>query len=435
MMKKENRWIILIVPILLFLSSCAPRQTLPPTPTPGVVSRPLQIEIWLPEQNNEFYARLAEDFERENPGTNIRFKEIPQPEYAPQIDQAVREKSGPDIALVSAPHMLLYRYFIPLEEMINQYHIPIADFNKGAMARACMINKRTYCLGTYTSAYILLYNPEILAEFGIPFPNSTQSFSINDYSNMVRIFKNSDPHRADSIWGSSFPLPYLWMDRRSLLSMDGRKIYRLVNDEPTINTYQALSDLCEINAVNCETIDEQATAETMQMFIQGKLATAIVESQVALPILESSPIRWGASFVPTEKQEDANWTTAWTDGFGVLATSQHQDEALRFLAFLGNRGSEIRAAMGDIPLNMKLANQWAGENKARQQVVKVVQAAQKDIYVPDFSGTTQFVQQAFHQMITNDNTAKETLDEVAPRMQTYLDHSWLEYDRINETSP
>jgi ABC-type glycerol-3-phosphate transport system substrate-binding protein len=430
-MKKKNRWGFLFATFLLFFNSCASRQTLPPTSTPGVVNHPVQIEIWLLEQNNEFYDRLAEDFERENPQVNIRFKEIPQSDYTTRIDQAMREKAGPDIALVTAPHMLLYRYFIPLENMIKQYHIPIADFNKGAIASVCVYNSRTFCLGTYTSAYILFYNPSILAEYGLSVPKYSQAFTIDDFANLVRVFKNPDPHRADTVWGSQFPLPYDWMDRRTLLSSDGRKIYRLINDEPTVNTYQVIADLCKINAVDCGTNGSQPAIDPLQLFIQGKLATLIIESQVALPILENSSTSWGAFFVPTEKQSDAKWTTAWTDGFGVLKTSAHQEEALRFLAFLGNRGSQLRVEMGDVPLNMRFANQWAGESKSRQQVVNIIQAAQKDIYVPDFTGTTRFIQQAFDQMRSGETTAKKALDEVAPNSQIYLDQSWQEYDRIN----
>jgi ABC-type glycerol-3-phosphate transport system substrate-binding protein len=430
-MKRYFRWGLCFALLILF-GACTTRQSAIPThPAPDRIAT---IKIWLPEQDDDFYSRLAEKFEQENPGINLELKEIAKNDYTHQIDQAVREQSGPDIGMVTASYMLSYRFFLPLEETIAQYHVPVTELNKGAMAKVCIDGNRIYCLGTYTTGYVLFYNPVLLAEFGLSNPSITHPFSISDYLQLVKNFHPSRTGDATTIWGGSYPYPYLWSDRRSLFNADGRTTYRIANDEPTVNTYQILADLCRKNSTRCQTGEKDGLLESIGLFTSGKLATLITPTNLALPILENTPMSWGVTFVPTEKQADAHWVTTWTDGFGVLKTSSHPEEALRFIAYLGTRGNELRATRGDIPLNMRSAADWAGGSKTRQALLQVIQVAQKDVFVPDFAGTTRSLGQAFERISSGQVTAKDALDEVTPTMQKYLDQSWNNYDAISAQS-
>lgn len=430
-MSRFFRWVISIVLIATILNACTPGESPPPTPTLEKMNARIRLEIWLPEQDIEFYTQLAEAFEQENPDINLHFKEIPQSDYIEQLDQAVKANKGPDLALVADPQLLADGDFLPLEELIKQFHIPIEDYNQGALAKSCILNNRLYCLGTYTSGYMIFYNPELLAEYGRSFPAAAKSLTMVDLVNLVRVYKEDSPDPEDQVWGSSFPFPYLWSDRRTLFSIDGRKAYRLANDEATVNAYQALVDSCKEQFSVCQTNDDGETASAMiSLFLRKRLAVLITKSHLALPEIEKARVAWGASFVPTEKPSDARWTTAWTDGFGVLTTSPHQEESLRFLAFLGNRGSELRAEAGDVPLNMRTAQKWAGSQKSRNQVINVLQAAGKDIFVPEFPRITIRLDQAIENMINEDLSAKDALDIAAPLMQGDLDQSWNRFDAI-----
>jgi multiple sugar transport system substrate-binding protein len=428
-MKKLIQWVLAGAAFFWF-AACTTGNTPSPLQPTRFSAEKTTLVVWLVEQENEVYSRLAEAFERENPSINLSLEEIPADDYPSRVEDAAAASSGPDVALVNNSRWIMEGKFLPLEEAIREYAVPAGDFNQGAVSRDCVYNERFYCLGTATSAYVLLYNKDLLDKIGANYPRQVNPMSIGDYFLLAQRFS---PGAGEiQLWGGDIPLPYLWMERETHLSPDGREITRFINDEPTVNTYQRMVDLCASQAAPCSGASGEEAQDGIHLFAQGKLATLITEISTALPVIEESDVRWGAAIVPVEAGGAASWTTAWTDGFGVLANSRHSEEALRFLAFLANRGSALRVEAGQIPLNMKLAQQWAGKSQPRGQVVKILATARAGLYMPDYKGLTATIEPVFWQAVEKGIPAKDMLDETAPQLQEFLDRSWAEYDRLNQ---
>jgi len=176
---------------------------------------------------------------------------------------------------------------------------------------------------------------------------------------------------------------------------------------------------------------ESQSLEGTDLLATGKLATSIIDNVIAIKTLEESGVNWGAALVPVEQKGDKAWVSTWTDGFGVFSKSKHPKEALLFLAYVATKGQDARLALGDLPLNMTLADEWAGDSTGRQEAVTAIKQARPLLFVPGYWDTIGPLYDAFYGDILEDKRpVKEVMDEYAPQMQETLDQAWETWDSI-----
>ncbi len=434
-MRTKLRVLAVLLCLAMIAAACAPK---PPAPTEAAGEQPapageqITLNIWGFEGEQEFFPRLIEAFQNENPNVKVELTEIPEGDYVTKIDTAMLAGEGPDIAFVYVPRWLKAGKFLALDEAVKTYNVPFADFNKGAITRDCVFEGKVYCLGTYTGAIILVYNKDVFDKFNVPYPSATEPMSMQEYYEMtLKLTKKSDK-MEERVWGGDAWPYYWWMDWRTHLSNDGRKAEGFVNDAATVNAYQMLADMRAQGSAMSGAESALVQMEGMDLLVQGRLATTIVDNIVSIPAVEAAGINWGASIVPTEQKGDKPWTTTWTDGFGVLANSKHPNEAMKFVAFMGTKGNELRLSFGDMPLSMKMAEQWAGDIPGRQQALAAIAFASENLFCPGYWEAVPLVEDAFTSMLEEGKTAREALDAITPDIQNTLDETWATYDEISK---
>jgi hypothetical protein len=132
-----------------------------------------------------------------------------------------------------------------------------------------------------------------------------------------------------------------------------------------------------------------------------------------------------------EQAGDETWVTGWTDGYGVFSASKHPQEALSFLAYMGTKGQEVRLELGDLPLNMTYADQWAADSTGRQEAITAIRFARPNLFVPGYWDTMDPLYDGFYGAILEDGRpVKDVLDELAPQMQETLDQAWETWESI-----
>lgn len=426
----------LLLIFTILMTSCATVATTQPAEDAGEIEKPITsgekiiLNIWGFEGETDFFPKLIETFEAENPNIDVELTEIPEGDYVTKIDTAMLAGEGPDIAFAYVPRWLKAGKFLALDNIIDQYGVPFDNFNK-AITRDCIFEGKVYCFGTYTGAIILVYNKEVFDKFGVPYPSATEPMSMQDYLDMtVKLTEKSD-NLEERIWGGDAWPYYWWMDWRTHLGDEGRTAVGYVNDDATVKAYQLLADMRTAGSAMSSSEGALVQMESIDLLVQGRLATTIVDNIISIPAVEAAGIPWGASIVPTEAKGDKAWTTTWTDGFGVLSTSKHQEEALKFVAFMGTKGNDLRLELGDMPLNMKLAEQWAGESEGRKQAVEAISFASDNLFCPGYWEAVPLVEDAFTSMLEEGVSAKEALDTIAPEIQTILDQTWATFEEEN----
>lgn len=427
-------WILLFV---MMISACAPAATPAPAgdkPTEASdVEQPaaekITLNIWGFEGETEFFPRLIELFESENPNINVELTEIPEGDYVTKIDTALLAGEGPDIAFVYVPRWLKTGKFLALDDAIREYNVPYDDFNKGAITRDCVFEGKVYCFGTYTGAIILVYNKAIFDENGVPYPSATEPMSMKEYSEMALSLTKKSENLEERVWGGDAQPHIWWMDWRTHISPDGKSIEGFANDDATVEAYQYMADMREEGSAMTSSEGAIVQMEGPDLLVQGRLATTIVDNIISIPAVEQAGLNWGAAIVPTERKGDEKWTTTWTDGFGVVSTSKHPNEAIKFVSFMGTRGNDLRLELGDMPLNMKLAEKWAEKNEGRKQAYQAISFARENLFVPGYWEATGLVWDAWTRMTEEGVSAKDALNEVTPQMQELLDETWDTFEQ------
>ncbi len=235
----------------------------------------------------------------------------------------------------------------------------------------------------------------------------------------------------ERVWGGDAGAAYWWIHREAMLSPDGRTIEGYVNDEPTIHFYEVLTQMREDGSVMSSS--ESQLMEGSDLLAQGKLATSITDNAVAIPVLETANIRYGAAPTPVEKEGDPAFVPTWTDSYGVFADSKHPEEAKQFLVYLIKAGNEKQLELGNLSLNLTLAAEkdYGASNEGRQSVLDAISAGAIEIMnVPAFFDVVGPLEDGFSQMVEEGASPKEVLDTLAPDMQRTLDQSWEVWDSI-----
>lgn len=433
-MKLITRLAVIFLLVALVLSACAPAaapakedNTSSSTTDTGTTSgEKVTLNVWGFEGETDFFPKLIEEFQKDNPNITVELTEIPEGDYVTKMDTAMLAGEGPDIAFVYVPRWLKAGKFVALDEAIQTYNIPYADFNKGAITRDCVFEGKVYCVGTYTGAIIMVYNKDLFDKAGVAYPSASEPMSMQEYFDMTVKLSKKAEKIEERVWGGDATVHTWWMDWRDHISSDGKTME--VTDDATVNTYQLMADMRTVGAAMTSSEGSQVQMEGTDLLVQGRLATTITDNILAIPAAETGGINFGVAIVPTEQKGDPAWTTTWTDAFGILSTSKHPNEAMKFVAYLGTRGNELRLELGDMPLNMKLAEKWAGSSEARMQAVEAITAARENLFCPGYWEATGLLWDAWTRMTDEGEPAKAVLEELQPQMQETLDQTWQTFE-------
>ena len=173
-------------------------------------------------------------------------------------------------------------------------------------------------------------------------------------------------------------------------------------------------------------VSRELFAKVNDVFIaEGSLAMALTDL-LDLETLEKAGIDYGVTAPPTPIGYEP-YFFSWSDSVGVISTSDHPDEAKKFIAFMATDGGRIRyETTGDLPLDSKVAQQvgWAGGIPGRLDILELARHARPAIFIPNRWDALGPMWDAWGYLIGGDKSAQEALDDAAPDVQSNLDQAW-----------
>ena len=313
--------------------------------------------------------------------------------------------------------------------MLEAEGIEYSEFNQGPLGGACLFEDDIYCMGTYSGGVVLFYNKDMFDAAGIPYLSTTEAISIEEYADIAAQLSNDAENIEDKVWGGSSDIMLWWSDPAYIFSEDGRTA--VVNDEATVNAHQILSDMIEAgHAPSSSDFDLFGDGD---MAAQGQQAMWIIDNIVGVETLEAvGDINWGVAPVPVETAGDAPWVSSWTDAFGVFSESENTDAAMKFVAFLAEDGNRLRAEIGGIPLDLRIAEEmdWAGDSEGRQEMLEVMQFGRQGVFVPGFWDVIDPMWDAWDTLAEEGGSAQEYFDEANVYVQENLDETWETWESI-----
>jgi multiple sugar transport system substrate-binding protein len=421
---------VLFAGLALVAAACTNSST---NSTPGTTGTAEQITLnfWVFEEGGigSFLETLEKDFETANPNIDLNITAYPEDNYGVKLDTAIAAGKAPDLVLVFGPDQMRAGLLLTLDDVVTDNNIDLSSYVPAIVKEgdefSCEWQGHLYCLGSYAGSVQMLYNKDLFDAAGIPYPAPWPPMTPEQFVDIACQLTDS----ANGVWGgaASDPLAYLPFDM--MWSADGRTAEGYVNGPDFVHQFEVLASGYDQGCIPSSNILDP-WEQGRDYFAKGQLAMVITDFQ-DLNKVEAAGINYGSTGVPTPAGVTP-YFFVWTDSVGVMASSEHPEEAKAFIAFLTTEGQRIRYQVsGDIPLDLSIAEDvnWAGGIPGREDGLEILSNARPLVFVPNRWDVAGPYYDAWGFVLGGEKTAQEALDDAAPAIQENLDKAWSDWEK------
>jgi len=388
------------------------------------------LDYWVFEgSDSSFSDAILSAFETANPNIDVNLTAYPENNYEVKLNTAIAAGKAPDLVLVFGPEQMRAGLLLPLDDMVQEQDLDLSTYVPAIVEPgdefSCNWEGQLYCLGSYVGSVQMLYNKDLFDAAGIPHPEPWPPMTPDEFVDIACQLTDE----ASGVWGgaASDPLAYVPFDM--LFSADGRTAQGYVNGPDFVDQFETLANGYEQGCLPTSNILDP-WEQGRDYFANGQLAMVITDFQ-DLPKVENAGINYGTTAVPTPEGVEP-YFFVWSDSVGVMASSEHPDEAKEFIAFLTTEGQRIRyETNGDIPLDLAEAEaiDWAAGISGREEGLEILSHARPLVFVPTRWDVIAPYYDAWGFVIGGEKSPQEALDEAAPGIQENLDKAWSAWEQ------
>ena len=326
---------------------------------------PTVLTWWITysEDSQEYatFEAIAQAYMEQVEGVEIELVSVPWDGIAPrgiglsQLDQALDPGPGPDLW---GP--VPCKWTGPLVEKeqaaaLDAVELPGQVFYTDVAVQACSVGGTLYSLPVLMDSVALIYNRELISELPATFA---------DLVSLAKQLASSE----DKKWALALPLlsPY-----HIYPFLDGYGGYIFgwgengwepqdigLQNEGAVRGTRYLSSLYTSQHLFPDALADRTVMydRSIELFASGQAAT-LIEGAWVLPQLEASGIDYDVAPIPLlPASEETPHSLTLVQGIYVSATSEHSQETLGLLSYLGGEESVIalQHAMGTIPVRRDL---------------------------------------------------------------------------------
>ncbi|MFD7136378.1 extracellular solute-binding protein [Streptomyces sp. NPDC059894] len=284
------------------------------------------------EAEKATYQALAEGFEKEHPGVDVKYVNVPFGEANAKFKNAAGGNSGaPDVMRTEVAWVADFAsigYLAPLDgtaALDNE-----ADYLPQAAA-STKYEDKTYAVPQVIDTLALFYNKQLLEDAGVEVPTSltelkTTATKIEKETGATGLYLRGD----DPYWF----LPYLYGEGGDLVDEESKKI--TIDDEPGAKAYAAMKDLVDSKAAITDAADGWNNMQNA--FKSGKVAM-MVNGPWAIEDVKSGqkfedPANLGVAPVPAGSVKAGSPQGGWN--LSVYAGSKNLDASYAFVKYMSS---------------------------------------------------------------------------------------------------
>jgi multiple sugar transport system substrate-binding protein len=381
------------------------------------------IDLWTFEEEG-FLATLESAFEEANPNIDLNITPYPEENYGVKLDTAIAAGRAPDLSLYPGPEDIRAGLFLPIDDMVSERGIDLSTFVPAIVEPgdefSCSWEGHLYCLGSFAGSVQMLYNKDLFDAAGIPYPAPFPPMTPDEFVDLACQLTDAE----NQVWGgaASDPLAYVPFDM--FFSPDGRTATGYYNGPEMIHQFEVLASGFEQGCIPASNALDPWTQGT-DFFARGQLGMVVTDF-AGLKKVENAGINYGATAPPTPEGVEP-YFFVWTDSVGVMADSEHPEEAMEFIAFLATEGQRIRyETTSDIPLDLAMADEvdWAAGVPGREDGLEVLSHARPMNFVPNRWDVIAPYYDAWGLVVGGERSAQEALDDTVEAVQENLDNAW-----------
>ena len=387
------------------------------------------LDYWVFESGGlagSFLEEMIGRFEEENPNVTINVTAYPEENYGVKLDTAIAADKAPDLVLVFGPEQMRQGLLLPLNDMVEEHDIDLSSYVPSIVQPgdefSCAYEGQLYCLGSYAGSVQMLYNKDMFDAAGIPYPAAYPPMTPEEFVDIACQLTDE----SKGIWGGAASDPLAYVPWETFFSEDGRTAE--FNSPEAVEQFEILASGYERGCFPTSNILDP-WEQGRDYFAQEQLAMVITDFQ-DLDKVESAGINYGSTASPTPAGQEP-YFFVWTDSVGVMANTDHPEEAKDFIAFLTTEGQKIRADIsGDMPLDLDIAQEidWAQGVPGREDGMEVLSHARTAVFVPERWDVIGPYYDAWDLVVGGERGAQEALDEANAAIQENLDQAWEDWE-------
>lgn len=241
--------------------------------------------------------------------------------------------------------------------IIDKEHIAPSALKRYRWNGKTMGSGDLYCVPKDITPYVMYYNKDLFAEYGVNYPSSTEIMDPYEALSMwsafgydrgtVKTKSNGELKLSeDHIYGVAkiYPESLIWSNGADYLSEDRSEV--LIDSSEFIEAYEYIVDAQMTYAVAPTSKDLASTSEKT-LFLNGKAACYIEGRSVTTDLRNKADFNWDIAPIPAfaTNQQCNGWSGSV--GYAVYKNSSHKDEAYKLAEFFTSKeGQMIMAEAG-----------------------------------------------------------------------------------------
>lgn len=389
-------------------------------------SKPVTLTFWgtygnggNSTQTDALSKRIIPAFEKANPGIKIKYVDMPYDSLLQKLTTSAAAGELPDLVRSDigwVPKFAALKVFAPLDGTMPDFEQLAADTYPGSLATN-KLGDHYYGLPLDTNTRVQISNPKALAAAGISAPPATFDDLRTDAPKLAA--KNISVFADGGLQGWNV-YPWIWSAGGSVTSPDLTKATGYLNSPQSVAGVQLLLDLYKEKAIPNLIIGNKGAVQTSDglpkadyaNILDGPWMQGIWQGQYPDfdPVYSPVPAGPGGS-VSVVGGEDINMTTS----------SQHQTEAMKFLAFTQTADYQLTMAdTGQMSVVKSLDAQEAKQVPAFAPFIKQLQTARPRPSVPQAPAIDTALQDELTKAFQGQETVQQALDNAAKTIDPLL---------------
>jgi multiple sugar transport system substrate-binding protein len=375
-------------------------------------------------------------FEAQFPHIRIEHLGIPESDYNLKLETAIASRETPDVALMSYSYRLWQAgHVVPLDDFMARDGFAVEDFYP-IFQSWDMLNGSVYSFPINMHLWGMIVNLDLFEAAGVTPPSLEESITFDQWLEYARALNVPTENFEDRIWGSVNFTPNWnsmnnYMSDPYVLGADGRDCLTNSQTEDWIHAWEVM-----LTAYNEGLTPESTPALlgdfTGDLFLQGKLGMTYGSEGNAIAAMNQG---LNVAFVgqPVVTPGWPGNVGAWDTSYGIMAQSQHPEEAWTFLKWLATDGAMLIANSADLgnlestsspPTYRPLAEEWAGDDPFRLQVLALHEHVQPPPFSPDIWTSVDPFYEAWRRMTEEGESVTSALAFAAEECQFITDDLW-----------
>lgn len=359
--------VLLVVGVLVVPRLLTPQETTTPAPStqsgkPDAATPPTQaatLEYWGLWEPQEVMEEVLKDFERENPGVQVRYTKQSHRDYRERLQTAIASGNGPDV----------FRFHATWATMLKNELAPLpnstyttAEFQElfyPVVVKQLQVDGQIVGVPLMYDGLALLYNKKILETAGLQPPKTW--VELRSAAKTLTLLNGNTVERGGVALGSAKNVDHFSDIIGFLLLQNGADLKK-PNSQETKDALAFYTNFLKSDNVWSETLPSSTVA-----FAREDVAMIFAPSWRIHEILATNPnISFGVAPLPKLATEQIGWANYWAEG--VNSKGKNKQAAWNLLKYLSSaevqqklysNQSKVRS-FGEIYSRKDLASSLAG---------------------------------------------------------------------------